>query len=183
MALVYRGECKSCGTDAPVSEEGYLACRIDSGAIKCLPHPCEDLTLKELGYTFDEATRDKRLVWVTNVVCDTCGRPAKRYDAKPRESCLIYLAIVAVSYALSFTFFSMPLALFIGFILLLLLSQSYSVLERHLVRDAQRLLPKPPVCPNCPEGRYIPFRKASRKKTVCQYCGRREVVYEVWGIS
>ena len=75
-----------------------MACRLDSGEIKPMFHPIEDLMLQDLGYTFEQAMKDQRLLWVVKVVCDSCGHIADRHDAKPRESCLAYIAILALSY-------------------------------------------------------------------------------------
>jgi hypothetical protein len=183
MPLLYQGECKSCGTPAPTTEEGYLACRLDSGEIGPLPHPCEEITLNELGYTWEKAMREKRFVLVTNVVCGGCGHVAERFDAIPRESCLACIGIVILSVGLSFAVLPMPLALLATLSLLFSISVGHSAIGRIRVRDAQRLLPAPPCCPNCVEGRYVPFSKAWRRKTICQNCGQREVVYEVIGIS
>jgi hypothetical protein len=183
MALIYRGECKACDAPATLSEDGYLACRLDSGKIECLPHPLEESTLQSLGYSFKRAATEKRLVWVTNVICDTCGHVAKRYKVKTNESCLIYIVIFVVSYGLSLAFVSMPLSLLIAMVSLLMFSLIYSAILRFNVWNAQKMLPELPRCPNCFESKYIPLSRALRKKTVCEKCGQREVVYKVWGIS
>ena len=160
-----------------------MACRLDSGEIKPLLHPIEFMMLEELGYTHEQATKDQRLLWVTNVVCDTCGHIAERYDASPRQSCLAFLATLLFSYIPCILFLPMPWGFVAGIVVFYVLSTVYTSLERYLIRDAQKLLPDPPVCPNCDDGTYKSFSKISGKKSVCFECGERAVEYEFYAIS
>lgn len=183
MAAIFKGECKTCGTIVPIFEDGYLACRLDSGKIVSLPHPIEDSRLRSLGYTYKDAIRDKRLVWVTNVICDTCGHTAELFEPRAHESCLVYVGIIVVSYGICIAFISMPLALLVAMLPLFLLSKIYYSIEQYRMRHVKKLLPELSPCPNCNKSKYIPFSKISRKKSVCQKCGQRTVVYEAWGRS
>ena len=160
-----------------------MACRLDSGEIKPLLQPIEFMMLEELGYSHEQATKDQRLLWVTNVVCDTCGHTAERHDASPRESCLVYIAILALSNIPCIWLLPIPWGFFAGIGVFYLLATLYTSIERYLIRDAQKLLPCPPVCPNCENGKYKPFSKISGKKSVCYQCGERSMEYEFYAID
>jgi hypothetical protein len=179
MPLIYQGQCKACGASAPVETDGYLAFRMDSGKIECLPHPSEFSTLESLGFTFEQAVRDKRFVHVTYLICDQCGCAAERFDAKPHESCIVYVAVILVSFGLAFTFVAMPWALLMGWLSFAAIAKLYAELERYRMHDAQELLPSMQPCPTCGGTNLVAFSKIL-KKTLCRECGRREVVYKHW---
>lgn len=160
-----------------------MACRLDNGEIKPLLHPLEDMMLQELGFTFAQAMKDQRLLWVVNVVCDSCGDVAVRYAAKPRDSCLVNLAMFAVSMILSFFYINEPWGLLVGLAVFCLLLSAYAAIERYLIQDAQKLLPDTPTCTTCSDGRCKDFSRIKWRSSVCRECGERTVKYKHCGIS
>lgn len=189
MNQIYRGECKRCGAVSPVKTTGRMALRLESGEVVPLPGVGETMTLEEIGCSPEEIADRKRLVRVSNVICDTCGHNAERFEAREPDSIWFRLGILVVSFALTLPLFYAPVAdhfsprvarvvvMLVGAALFAGLLAIYKTLLKRLVRDAQQLLPPPPTCPHCAEGKYIVFEKASRKPTICQQCGKPAVKY------
>ena len=84
MPIIYETTCSACGYVSPEQSEGYLAVIMDEPSLSMhvhpddprivvLGHPCEDMILEELGYTFETAGRGGRLLYFRNVVCRKCG--------------------------------------------------------------------------------------------------------------
>lgn len=118
MPTIYRIQCSACGKGpkadnglagwvtsdgcqgGEVFPEGYLAVRLDDGALKPLPHPIESSTLQGLGLTWVEATRQNRLFRVTFKICQKCGRfHTERQHHDPRTGCLIALTVAPIMVA------------------------------------------------------------------------------------
>jgi len=92
MPTVYRLFCENCGTGeknppraagyvildgmgetGQILPEFYWAVRLDDGTLACLPHPIEELTLREYGMRWRSAEREGRLHYVTFKLCKQCG--------------------------------------------------------------------------------------------------------------
>jgi hypothetical protein len=73
MGTLYRATCGSCAFKKDLGTGAWDAVRLDSGKIEVLPHPLEAYHLKRLGFTWEQARREKRLVGFERLMRAECG--------------------------------------------------------------------------------------------------------------
>ena len=83
MAYFYEGTCSECDFRSLFVAE-WKAVRTRIGTIEPLHHPLEGAILKDLGFTWEEAERERRLLYFHAGACATCGARSDLDAQDPR---------------------------------------------------------------------------------------------------
>jgi hypothetical protein len=203
MPTVYRIQCDACGR-APESEGGvvgyvatggrqagtvlpdsYLALRIDNGSLVPLPHPLETAKLKEQGFTWRQASSEKRLYRIRFKVCKCCGvlHEERRLD-EGRYGCTLSLivgvaAVFLVRWAAHRPWAS---ALFTGYLGMLVTWCLAALVARWPLRK-ENSKDRLRQCAACHSRELVTLVKASGQVLPCPYCHEPQMRYSIAGIS
>jgi hypothetical protein len=203
MPNIYRMQCTACGkaprvegvlagwvaTDGreggQILPDGYLALRLDNGEFKPLPHPAEASTLRQLGFTWTEASRQSRLFRVTFKICRKCGalyEERQHHDSK--TGCLAAVISIPITVAtLKFGFGrSWGLSLFSAYGVMLGVLGLVS-LGNWLRWRKQNGELKLASCAKCQAKDFATIPKVARQVLMCSHCQTKNVHCNLAGLS
>ena len=203
MPLVYRLQCENCGKSPTVKgvlagwvttdggkagvilPESYLAVKLNSGELECLPHPVEQSTLEGLGFKWATAAKEGRLVTVTFKICEQCGSLNEEGQIRdPRGGCLVAVisaAIVVIALKL-FASTRWPAALFVAYLTMLSVFGAVAISNWLRWRGGNLRL-RLKSCSHCQGVEFLTIRQATRKAVICQHCRTQNVRCKAAGIS
>lgn len=203
MPTVYRLKCAACGTTPKVEgalagwfttdgqeggqilPDGYVAVRLDNGEFRPLPHPAEDTTLRQMGFTWTEASRQNRLFRITFKICRQCGalhEERQHHDAK--TGCLaavisIPITVMTLRFVLGR---SWGLSLFSAYGAMLGVLGLVSLVNWLRWRRQNQEL-KLTRCVTCQGRDFTTIPKIVRQVLMCPHCHTKNMHCNIAGIS
>lgn len=203
MPTIYKIQCESCkrAPEAKGSLAGYvrtdgreggiilpasyLAVCLKSGEFVCLPHPLEESTLKDCGFTWHKAWKEGRLFRIEYKICTRCGAlHEERQIHSLRAGCLPaviggFLIVFLTHFLAHFSWASSFLIGYLGiFAILLLFLLLTSFLWRK--KNAETKLMR---CTRCDANEFITIPNATRKPIMCPYCATQSMHCQIAGKS
>lgn len=201
MPVVYRAECESCGKGPATNKalvgwvtfdgreggvilpESYLALKLNSGELACLPHPLESSTLRGHGYSWSRAAFSGRLFRVTYLICTGCGTiNEQRQIETGAGGCSVgyFTGIVSIIPLRFLILDSWWQAIGMGFLLMVL---TYSTAEFVFSRrwSKQNAAMRLTQCNHCQTNKFITVGEATKKLTICPQCGENSMRYSIAG--
>jgi hypothetical protein len=185
--------------------DSWLAVRLRSGVIEVLPHPIEQLRLEQLGFTWDQATREQRFVHYAILVCQTCATmteadtrdlrlpsaPATWSNSVGLLLGVLFVSVAVVTALLSYTDISLGWRLLMlpGFVVLALLAYIVLVLRLEAIMarvraPRQRPLPDSTIqCPHCTTGRLYPVGLIAGHCLRCPQCSAQGYTFGFVAVS
>lgn len=203
MPTIYRLQCDACGKSPEVESalagwvttdgrkegrilpDGYLAVRLDNGEFKPLPHPVEDSTLRQLGFTWAGAAKQSKLFRVTFKICHTCGTlHEERQHQDSRTGCLVATVSIPISViTLKFGFGqSFGSALFGAFMATMVVMGIFLLANWLRWRSRNDEL-KLASCAKCHSKKFITIPKAVRQVLMCPHCMTQNLRCNIAGMS
>lgn len=203
MPLVYGIRCTEClqsphpgggvagyvatdgGKDGAILPEGYFALKLDDGTSVCLPHPIEDSSLREHGYSWRQAAREARLLWITVKICRSCGtlhEEARIHDGG--RGCVpsvitSLLVLLGAKFALRW---SWGWSLLLAYAVLLGVVTAAALFNRLRWRsENQRFTLRQ--CRSCGGRGFYTLSRARGKSLPCPFCKSRAMRCDLVGIS
>ena len=209
MPAILQGVCNACGFESQEVADRWMAVRLRGGEEVTLPHPLEDLTLKELGLSWKEARRNNMLRYYQAVVCDGCGE-LQSHDARdPRLNppvdptimlagrlLSVAFAVAGVTVALRYVGLNwaggmLSVAFFVfGIGLGQVFATRLGALLRQFRPNTGATAFTGLMCDKCQRGRLLPVPATPHAATTrdanhlpCPACGALEVQFRIVGIS
>jgi len=185
MPAIYRGKCRACAYQSPLTPARYLALRVGVNEFEPLPHPCESSTLEQLGYTWKRAKRERRLVAVDYLICDRCGNINEQYRAIAHQSCPIVIGGLILSCTACLILLPInPIGRIIAaWVIFWLFGKQYEAYCDRQAEPIQRSLPSLELCDRCNSTQFHPLSSLVNQQSICPACGARELKYYMQGIS
>jgi len=205
MARLFKGTCAACGHTSPLMPHDWLAVRLRSGCVEVLGHPGEQRQLEALGFTWDEARREGRLLRRVAGLCVDCSttidldaddqRIPKRHLAWP-EDLVIVGGLISVAAAVAGTLSADP-AIGLGWRLLMVpgvvalalfgygrvVQGVGNIIEKYR-RPVLASLPASSIpCEHCIDGRVYPLELLAERPLICPACSRRDYSVRAVAVS
>jgi predicted Zn-ribbon and HTH transcriptional regulator len=204
MAAIHQAMCAECGYESSHFEDCGLAVILDDHSpsyfadpenrqIVVLGHPLEDSILQEIGFTYQSASLQGRMMKVTPVVCQDCGtiyqirRVFSGDNAIGLSGCLWVLVISAI---IGITVGWMRQSILLGLgtiwlgagLIFGLIDFSIDRFVRWRFKKRVKEFDRSSGCPECSSKRYATSTMFWRRLP-CIACGKKAVRIRMTGIS